>query len=46
MEELTKLQLEGADVYMSPLQTLSIFDFFKDFQNWFMPFYPDHEVVE
>jgi tetratricopeptide (TPR) repeat protein len=22
------------------------FDFFKDFQNWFVPFYPDHETVD
>lgn len=45
MEELTKLQMEGADVYMSAFANLKHFDFFKDFQNWFMPFYPDHEVV-
>ena len=45
MEELTKLQMEGADVYMSAFANLKHFDFFKDFQNWFVPFYPDHEVV-
>ncbi len=45
MEELTKLQMEGADVYMSAFANLKHFDFFKDFQNWFMPFYPDHEIV-
>jgi len=46
MEELTKLQMEGADVYMSAFANLKHFDFFKDFQNWFTPFYPDHEVVD
>jgi len=46
MEELTKLQMEGADVYMSAFANLKHFDFFKDFQNWFIPFYPDHEVVD
>jgi len=46
MEELTKLQMEGADVYMSAFANLKHFDFFKDFQNWFVPFYPDHEVVD
>ncbi len=46
MEELTKLQMEGADVYMSAFANLKHFDFFKDFQNWFVPFYPDHEIVE
>lgn len=46
MEELTKLQMEGADVYMSAFANLKHFDFFKDFQNWFVPFYPDHEAVD
>lgn len=46
MEELTKLQMEGADVYMSAFSNLKHFDFFKDFQNWFVPFYPDHEAVD
>ena len=45
MEDLTKLQMEGADVYMSAFANMKNFDFFKDFQNWFMPFYPDHETV-
>lgn len=45
MEELTKLQMEGADVYMSAFSNLKHFDFFKDFQNWFMPFHPDHEIL-
>jgi tetratricopeptide (TPR) repeat protein len=46
MEELTRLQMEGADVYMSAFANLKHFDFFKDFQNWFVPFYPDHEAVD
>jgi tetratricopeptide (TPR) repeat protein len=46
MEELTKLQMEGADVYMSAFANMKHFDFFKDFQNWFMPFHPDHEAVD
>ena len=46
MEELTKLQMEGADVYMSAFANLKHFDFFKDFQNWFIPFYPDNEAVD
>jgi tetratricopeptide (TPR) repeat protein len=45
MEELTKLQMEGADVYMSAFANMKHFDFFKIFQNWFVPFYPDHETV-
>jgi tetratricopeptide (TPR) repeat protein len=46
MEELTNLQMEGADVYMSAFANMKHFDFFKDFQNWFVPFYPEHEAVE
>jgi tetratricopeptide (TPR) repeat protein len=46
MEELTKLQMEGADVYMSAFANMKHFDFFKDFQNWFVPFYPEHETVD
>jgi tetratricopeptide (TPR) repeat protein len=45
MEDLTKLQMEGADVYMSAFSNMKHFDFFRDFQNWFVPFYPDHETV-
>jgi tetratricopeptide (TPR) repeat protein len=46
MEELTNLQMEGADVYMSAFKNLKHFDFFKDLQNWFMPFYTDNEAVD
>jgi len=46
MEELTRLQMEGADVYMSAFANMKHFDFFKDFQNWFVPFYPEHETVD
>jgi tetratricopeptide (TPR) repeat protein len=45
MEELTNLQMEGADVYMSAFANMKHFDFFKDFQNWFVPFYTDHEIM-
>jgi len=46
MEELTNLQMEGADVYMSAFANLKHFDFFTDFQNWFVPFHPDNEAVD
>ena len=45
MEDLAKLQMEGADVYMSAFSNMKNFDFFKDFQNWFVPFHPDHDAV-
>jgi tetratricopeptide (TPR) repeat protein len=46
MEELTNLQMEGADVYMSAFANMKNFDFFKDFQNWFVPFYIENEAVD
>ncbi|MFN8209603.1 MAG: tetratricopeptide repeat protein [Bacteroidales bacterium] len=46
MEELTNLQMDGSDVYMSAFANLKHFDFFRDFQNWFVPFYPEHEAVD
>jgi len=46
MEEFSKLQMEGADVYMSAFANLKNFDFFRSISNWFMPFYPDHEAID
>ncbi len=46
MEELTNLQMEGSDVYMSAFAGLKRFDFFRELRNWFIPFYPDHEAVD
>lgn len=45
MEELSKLQMEGADIYMSTFSNLKNFDFFNEFHNWFLPFYPEHELL-
>jgi tetratricopeptide (TPR) repeat protein len=38
LKELSELQLEGADVYMSTFSLLKSFPFFSEFSNWFMPF--------
>lgn len=46
MEEFSKLQMEGADVYMSAFANLKNFDFFRTISNWFIPFYPDHEAID
>lgn len=45
MEEFSKLQMEGADVYMSAFANLKNFDFFRKLSNWFLPFYPDHDSL-
>ena len=38
LKELSELQMEGADVYMSTFSLLKSFPFFSVFSNWFMPF--------
>ncbi|MDO9152635.1 MAG: CDC27 family protein [Paludibacter sp.] len=38
LKELTDLQMEGADVYMSTFSMLKSFSFFNVLSNWFLPF--------
>lgn len=38
LKELSEMQLEGADVYMSTFSMLKSFPFFSEFSNWFLPF--------
>lgn len=38
LQELTDLQMEGADVYMSTFSMLKNFPFFNEISNWFLPF--------
>ena len=45
LQELTELQLEGADVYMSTFAMLKSFPFFSQFCNWFLPFDGNHSSV-
>lgn len=45
LEELTNMQMEGADVFLSAFSMLKSFDFFNDIHHWFMPFYPQHYAI-
>ena len=45
LEELSELQMEGADVFMSSFSMLKNFPFFSEFVNWFMPFFPEHPEI-
>ncbi len=45
MQELTEMQLEGDDIYMSSLGQLKSFPFFQKISNWFRPFDPNHSEV-
>jgi len=45
LEEFSKLQIEGSDVFMSAFALLKHFDFFKEPTNWFLPFYKENEDI-
>lgn len=46
LEEVTRMQLEGMDVFMSTFANLKHFPFFNELVNWFMPFHTKHAIVE
>jgi len=46
IEELSKMQLEGNDVFMSTFSMLKHFDFFHSPSNWFVPFYKENSEVQ
>ncbi len=46
LQELSELQMEGADVYMSTFSMLKSFPFFFEFSNWFMPFDAENSAVK
>lgn len=45
LEEMNRLQLEGADVMMSTFGHLKSFPFFNDVYAWFLPFDGSHPLV-
>ncbi len=46
LEELTELQMEGADVFLSTFKMLKHFSFFNTLQNWFVPFYLENPELK
>ena len=46
LQEISKLQMEGADVFMSAFSRLKHFDFFNDLINWFRPFHKDNYILQ
>ncbi|MEA2042796.1 MAG: tetratricopeptide repeat protein [Bacteroidota bacterium] len=46
MEEMSKMQLEGSDVFMSAFSELKHFSFFNESANWFLPFYKENQDVK
>ena len=45
LEEMTNMQMEGADVFLGAFAMLKSFPFFSELPNWFMPFYKEHYAV-
>jgi tetratricopeptide (TPR) repeat protein len=45
MEEMAKMQTEGADVFLSSFSMLKNFPFFIEFTNWFIPFYSGNREI-
>lgn len=45
MKELTEMQEDGSDVFMSTFAQLKSYPFFAKVANWFLPFYVEHSEV-
>ena len=45
LREMSEIQADGGDIYMSSFSSLKQFPFFNDVANWFLPFNPNHSVV-
>lgn len=45
LEQFSKMQIEGSDVFMSAFAMLKHFDFFKEPSNWFLPFYKENDTI-
>ncbi|MFH1160222.1 MAG: hypothetical protein V1733_04655 [bacterium] len=45
IEKFSKMQMEGADVFMSTFAMLKRFDFFNSMSHWFVPFYHTHPAL-
>ncbi len=46
LEQFSKMQIEGSDVFMGAFAMLKHFDFFKELSNWFVPFRTDNQTVK
>ena len=45
LEDLSRLQMEGADLFMSTFKMLKHFPFFNDIHHWFLPFFYPNPIV-
>ncbi len=45
LQELTEMQMDGMDVFISAFSQLKHFPFFREISNWFVPFYKEHPGI-
>ncbi len=45
MEEITRMQVEGMDVFINTFAHLKHFPFFRQIHHWFLPFFKEHPEV-
>ncbi|HAF29381.1 MAG TPA: hypothetical protein DCG75_10080 [Bacteroidales bacterium] len=46
LQDFSKMQIEGSDVFMSAFSKLKHFSFFNEISNWFSPFYKENEYID
>ncbi|MCQ2253603.1 MAG: tetratricopeptide repeat protein [Bacteroidales bacterium] len=46
LSEVSKLQMEGGDVFINTFAMLKHYSFFSRIENWFMPFTPDNQEIK
>lgn len=46
MEELSKLQMQGSDMFMSTFSHLKHFPFFNNLTNWLLPFHAEEKSLQ
>ncbi len=46
LQELTEMQMDGMDVFISAFSRLKHFPFFREISNWFLPFYAENPVIQ
>ena len=46
LQDFSKMQIEGSDVFMSAFSKLKHFPFFNEISNWFTPFYKENEYID
>jgi len=46
LADVSKLQMEGGDVFLNTFAQLKNYDFFRKIENWFMPFTTDNKAIK